>query len=68
MQDVLSRPVELIDQDLDAVAGGFFVLNVNIADIDQYISQVQASANVAGVAAVDQDQSAANVASIEQLA
>jgi len=67
MQDVLSKPVELIDQDLDAVAGGFFV-NVNIADIDQFISQTQASANIASVAAVDQDQSAANVASIEQLA
>jgi hypothetical protein len=70
MQDVLSKPVELIDQDLDAVAGGFgFVdVNVNIADIDQFISQTQASANVASVAAVDQDQSAANVASITQLA
>jgi len=55
MQDGFSKPVELIDQDLDEVAGGDF----NIADIDvrQFISQeVEHSWDV--------DQTAANVSSV----
>jgi hypothetical protein len=39
VQDIIGEPVELIDEDLDAVAGGNFEINFNIADIDQSIWQ-----------------------------
>jgi hypothetical protein len=40
VQEIIGEPVELIDEDLDAVAGGNgFEINVNIADIDQSIRQ-----------------------------
>jgi endonuclease V-like protein UPF0215 family len=55
----IREPVQLIDEDLDAVAGGDF----NIADIDQLIRQTQVAVRSVFV---DQDQSAANVASITQ--
>ena len=58
-EDIIRKPVELIDEDLDAVAGGDF----NIADVDQSITQVQAI--VYGVFN-DQDQSAANVSAVWQ--
>ena len=59
--DVLSKPVELIDQDLDAVAGG----DVNVNAIIQTIDQDQDSdVFFAFKTDVDQTQTAANVASI----
>jgi len=59
--DVLSKPVELIDQDLDAVAGG----DVNVNAIIQTIDQDQFSdVFFAFKTDVDQTQTAANVASI----
>ena len=60
-EDIIRKPVELIDEDLDAEAGGDF----NIADVDvkQYITQAQAI--VYGFYN-DQDQSAANVSSVSQ--
>ena len=62
MEDILSEPVELIDQDLDEVAGGHLfidVSDVNIAVVSQRIRQVQ----VGGFA---NDQAAANVSSVAQ--
>ena len=58
-EDIIRKPVELIDEDLDAVAGGDF----NIADVDQSISQLQLI--ISGVFN-DQDQAAANVSSVSQ--
>ena len=57
-EDIIREPVELIDEDLDVVAGGLVVIarDINIADIDQSIRQtavgvlnMQAAANVASV-------------------
>jgi hypothetical protein len=55
-EDSIRQPVQLIDEDLDAVAGGDF----NIAEIEQQIDQFQLGFKS------DQDQSAANVAAISQ--
>ena len=39
-EDMIREPVELIDEDLDVVAGGVLIVrDVNIADIDQSIRQ-----------------------------
>ena len=56
----MHEPVELIDDDLDIVAGGNISVDLNIADIDQRIRQVQVfgfanSQTAANVSAVDQD-------------
>jgi endonuclease V-like protein UPF0215 family len=56
----IREPVQLIDEDLDAVAGGDF----NIADIDQLIRQTQVAVRSVFVY---QDQTAANVASVTQV-
>ena len=58
-EGIIRKPVELIDEDLDAVAGGDF----NYADIDQSITQVQVAIDNFYV---DQDQSAANLAVVSQ--
>ena len=55
----MHEPVELIDDDLDIVAGGISV-DLNIADVDQTIRQFQFggfrnSQAAANVSAVDQD-------------
>jgi hypothetical protein len=56
----MHEPVELIDDDLDIVAGGLIINSeVNIADIDQYIKQVQ-------IYGYYNDQTAANVSSVSQ--
>jgi hypothetical protein len=59
-ENLIHEPVELIDDDLDFVAGGVIIgSDVNIADVDQYIKQVQ----------IDSDysmQTAANVSSVYQ--
>jgi hypothetical protein len=56
----MHEPVELIDDDLDIVAGGVIInSDVNIADIDQYIKQVQIGGRY-------NDQTAANVSSVSQ--
>lgn len=56
----MHEPVELIDDDLDIVAGGNGVdLDINIADVDQTIRQVQ-------VFGVLNDQAAANVSQVDQ--
>jgi len=60
MQDVLSKPVELIDQDLDEVAGGN---DVNIAEIEQELTQIQVAVRNDDVS---QTQAAAQVATISQ--
>jgi hypothetical protein len=59
--DIIREPVELIDEDLDAVAGGFYLnVDVNIAEIEQTILQEQEtvfgsnSATAAQVAAISQ--------------
>jgi len=62
MQDVLSKPVELIDQDLDAVAGGNDVIIASV-DIDQSIDQDQ-FAFLNFHSDVDQSQTALNAASV----
>ena len=62
MQDVLSKPVELIDQDLDAVAGGDDV-NISFVDISQSIDQDQ-FAFLNFHSDVDQRQSATNFAAV----
>ena len=54
----MHEPVELIDDDLDIVAGGISV-DVNIADVDQRIRQVQ-------VFGILNDQAAANVSQVDQ--
>jgi hypothetical protein len=57
---IISEPIELIDEDLDAVAGGFVNVEVNIAEIEQTILQAQSSfygsntATAAQVAAISQ--------------
>jgi hypothetical protein len=56
-QDIICEPVELIDEDLDAVAGGF---QVNFAEIEQSILQL------ADVDHGSSTQVAAQVASISQ--
>jgi hypothetical protein len=56
----IREPVQLIDEDLDAVAGGDF----NISDIDQLIRQTQVAVRSVFVY---QDQTAANVASVTQV-
>jgi hypothetical protein len=64
MEDILHNPVELLDEDLDVVAGGNGLgidVNVNVAAIDQLILQIQ----VGGVA---NSEAAANVASVSQSA
>ena len=58
-EDSIRQPVQLIDEDLDAVAGGGDI-DVNIADVDQYIAQLQ-------VGGVYNDQAAANVSSVTQV-
>ena len=67
MQDIIREPVELIDEDLDFVAGGGGHhhghhnrgADVNVAAVDQDISQVQ-------IGGSNNDQTAANVSSITQ--
>ena len=63
MQDIIREPIELIDEDLDAVAGGRGIsgihVDVNLADVDQFIKQVQ-------VFGVFNSQAAANVSSVSQ--
>ena len=60
MEDILRDPIELLDEDLDVVAGGDGLninVDVNVAAIDQLILQIQvfgsnnseAAANVANV-------------------
>ena len=62
MENISREPIELIDDDLDAVAGGFFFINdVNIADVDQEIEQAQAFASAS-------HQTAANASSVTQVA
>lgn len=39
--DIIREPVELIDEDLDAVAGGFVNIEVNVAEIEQTLVQAQ---------------------------
>jgi hypothetical protein len=57
--DIIRAPVELIDEDLDAVAGGLNV-DVNVAEIEQTLVQAQEtvfgsnSATAAQVAAISQ--------------
>jgi hypothetical protein len=57
--DIIRAPVELIDEDLDAVAGGLNV-DVNVAEIEQTLIQEQEtvrgsnSATAAQVAAISQ--------------
>ena len=57
-EDIIREPIELIDEDLDVVAGGLVVIarDINVALIDQDITQValgvlnrQTAANVAAV-------------------
>jgi hypothetical protein len=61
--DIIREPVELIDEDLDAVAGGKGLninVDVNIASITQLLQQVQTTvfgsntATAAQVAAISQ--------------
>ena len=61
--DIIREPVELIDEDLDAVAGGNGLdinVNVNIASITQLLEQIQTTvfgsntATAAQVAAISQ--------------
>jgi hypothetical protein len=56
---MMHEPIELIDDDLDIVAGGNISVDLNIADVDQYIKQVQ-------VFGVLNSQAAANVSSVSQ--
>ena len=49
--------IELIDEDLDVVAGGSYDVNIADIDINQYIAQAQVAVAVA-------TQAAANVASV----
>jgi hypothetical protein len=57
--DIIRAPVELIDEDLDAVAGGLNV-DVNVAEIEQTLIQEQEtffgrnSATAAQVAVISQ--------------
>lgn len=60
-EDIICEPIELIDEDLDAVAGGNNVnVDVNIAEIEQTIVQEQETffgnqtATAAQVAAISQ--------------
>jgi hypothetical protein len=64
-EDTIHEPVELIDEDLDAVAGGHGLnldinVDVNVASIVQLIEQIQTtvfgsnSATAAQVAAISQ--------------
>jgi hypothetical protein len=57
--DLIHEPAELIDEDLDAVAGRRISIDLNIADVDQYIKQVQ-------IGGYYNDQTAANVSSVSQ--
>ena len=57
-EDIIREPVQLIDEDLDAVAGGYNV-QFNIADVDQFISQFQYYGE-------ENSQAAANVSSVYQ--
>ena len=36
MEDVVRKPVELIDDDLDAVAGGFIIFTHNFNDVGNH--------------------------------
>jgi len=56
-EDIIREPVQLIDEDLDAVAGGD--VQFNIADVDQYIRQFQYYGE-------ENSQAAANVSSVYQ--
>ena len=60
-EDIICEPIELIDEDLDAVAGGNSLnVDVNIAEIEQTIVQEQETffgsntATAAQVAAISQ--------------
>jgi hypothetical protein len=59
-EDIICEPIELIDEDLDAVAGGNLNVDVNIAEIEQTIVQEQETffgnqtATAAQVAAIAQ--------------
>ena len=57
----MHEPVELIDDDLDIVAGGTggFDVDVNIADVDQRITQFQ-------FGGFGNRQAAANVSQVDQ--
>ena len=56
----MHEPVELIDDDLDIVAGGNGVdLDINIADVDQTIRQFQ-------FGGFFNSQAAANVSQVDQ--
>ena len=62
-EDIIRQPVQLIDEDLDVVAGGSISVSlhdINIVDVDQIIRQVQ-------VGGIRTDQSAVNVSSVRQL-
>ncbi|MBV8891106.1 MAG: hypothetical protein JO266_03865 [Acidobacteria bacterium] len=69
MQDIIREPVELIDEDLDFVAGGGghhhghhkgnANTDVNVALVDQDINQTQ-------IGGIGNDQAAANVSSVTQ--
>ncbi|MBV8398875.1 MAG: hypothetical protein JOZ17_09060 [Acetobacteraceae bacterium] len=66
MEDIVREPVVLIDEDLEIVAGGrhhhkpsISVSDVNIAAVDQDISQVQ-------IGGFNNDQAAAQVSSVSQ--
>ena len=59
-ENLIHEPVELIDDDLDVVAGGLIIgSDVNIADVDQFIRQVQ-------IGGRDNDQTAVNISSVSQ--
>ena len=60
--DIIREPVELIDGDLDAVAGGFVNIEFNVAEIEQTIVQAQRSVFGSNTA------TAAQVAEISQSA
>ena len=69
MQDIIREPVELIDEDLDFVAGGWghhhghhnggANVNANVAVVDQDINQVQ-------IGGINNDQAAANISDVNQ--
>ena len=63
MQDIIREPVELIDEDLDFVAGGRgrhrHDVDVNVAVVDQDIRQTQ-------IGGSHNDQDAANISSVRQ--
>ena len=67
MQDIIREPIELIDEDLDFVAGGWGRghnnsngdVDVNVALVDQDITQIQ-------IGGILNSQAAANVSTVSQ--